>query len=623
MKAPLQLSFFTFVRATIIIFVQIFCFSILFVQASLSPIQVSFLPHSHGGRLSRNDSEYQCHQFSKRNTKIYFVPPHLQKYHIRLLDNSKIHGYLNMAPSSNSNSNSNGTSSHQQHSGNGNDARHNINTQNKNLDSKAVDDHQHDVSIDNVENGMEVTLEKPLHEMTEEERAKPLRAMLAALSFENYLPHLHLPRPHMPAVVEQAGDRLLRRRRRRHRKGKDVDQGSKKGYSNDEEAVDVNRILRGTLDPDGEVEDVFFDAAQFGDGETENEFKARYDRESVVVPSILADHATIEAYLELSHSHSSRDCSAPAIKALADSPVKSSEQDDDEEEDLTDGSFTQEEDDVDDSFMDKPFPRSPPPPQELPLRFLRAGKGDPVEGLRRYQATLQWRKQHGIDQILREHHPHFDLIKQHYPHFYCGRGRNGEPCFFEQPPKTNLKALRQGNVTLDMLLRHYAMVTEFGWQFLDRDDLARSVYIIDLEGIRFGDFVGEAVDFVKKASAFTSQNYPERAGCVMVIHVPAWFKVIWNVVKPMVDEVTLQKIFILRGKEEIQQALEQKIAPENIPMEYGGKGPRMAESEEEILLADLMRHNALMATNNGVCPCGGRRAKPPCRFCSWVPARSY
>lgn len=41
----------------------------------------------------------------------------------------------------------------------------------------------------------------------------------------------------------------------------------------------------------------------------------------------------------------------------------------------------------------------PPPPTELPDRFLRAGKMDSVEGMRRYQATLKWRREERIDYV--------------------------------------------------------------------------------------------------------------------------------------------------------------------------------------------------------------------------------
>lgn len=137
--------------------------------------------------------------------------------------------------------------------------------------------------------------------------------------------------------------------------------------------------------------------------------------------------------------------------------------------------------------------RAPPAPpvSQLPYRFLRAGKGDVVEGRRRYQATLDWRKEHDIDGILLEPHAQFQLIKSHYPHYYHGRGYDGEPVFFEQPPKTNLSALKAAGVDLPGLVRHYTMVTEFQWQFIEPSDQARSITVLDLEGIRMMDFVGE------------------------------------------------------------------------------------------------------------------------------------
>jgi hypothetical protein len=278
-------------------------------------------------------------------------------------------------------------------------------------------------------------------------------------------------------------------------------------------------------------------------------------------------------------------------------------------------------------YPDYLFPPPPLPPVELPTRFLRAGKGDPVEGQRRYEATLQWRRELGMDTILQQPNFNFELIKQHYPHFFHFKGRHGEPVFYELPPKTNLKALRNGGVTVPMLLRHYAMVTEFGWQYLEQNDFSRSIYIIDLDGIKLTDFVGECVDFVRKASEFTGAHYPERAGSVIIINVPSWFKLIWNVVKAWIDEVTLKKICILRGQDEIREALSERIPLEFIPSEYGGTCQvPLGQSPEEELMWSLMRHNNLRAeavANGGPRICNGCDGKPPCHFCSFCPVRSY
>lgn len=256
---------------------------------------------------------------------------------------------------------------------------------------------------------------------------------------------------------------------------------------------------------------------------------------------------------------------------------------------------------------------APPAPRELPIRFLRAGKGDPIEGQRRYDATLNWRRENGIDNILFEPHPMFEMVKKNYPHYFHLRGKRGEPVFFEQPPKTDLAALKAGGMSLQQLVRHYVMITEFQWQFIEPYDLARSITVLDLEGMRMVDFMGECVEYVKMCSKFTGQHYPERAGHVIVVNVPRWFAMIWNVVKPMVDGVTLKKISIVRGKDAVFAALAEKIPVENIPPEYGGKSMPLGESPEEYALGDLMRYNNALASGYN----------SPCTFSSWGPVRSY
>jgi len=132
------------------------------------------------------------------------------------------------------------------------------------------------------------------------------------------------------------------------------------------------------------------------------------------------------------------------------------------------------------------------------------------------------------------------------------------------------------------LLRHYALCTEYMWKEIEPSEEGRSIYVIDLDGIRLFDFAGEVIDFVKRASAIMAAHYPERSGSIFVINVPTWFSVIWNAVRPLVDEVTQKKITILRvGAEAITKALEEKISIDNIPPEYGGKSMPLGFSPED------------------------------------------
>lgn len=135
---------------------------------------------------------------------------------------------------------------------------------------------------------------------------------------------------------------------------------------------------------------------------------------------------------------------------------------------------------------------------------------------------------------------------------------------------------------------------------------------------------------------------------MFVINVPSWFKLIWkyvnkemhtnythghflclticstflsflSVVKQWVDSATLEKISILRGKEEIRHNMESRIPLDQLPPEYGGQSAPLGQSEQEKTLRELIMHNNEIADGNYTC--GG--VKGGCRFCNFAPARAY
>jgi hypothetical protein len=118
-------------------------------------------------------------------------------------------------------------------------------------------------------------------------------------------------------------------------------------------------------------------------------------------------------------------------------------------------------------------------------------------------------REYGMDYIIESRHPHFELIKQTLPSILSLAAAKNEPVWCMKGHRVSiLKALSSAGVDLDTLLRHYAMVTEFGWQYLEPGRYgAISIMVIDLDGIKMTDFVGEcAVDFTKKCSAFTGDH---------------------------------------------------------------------------------------------------------------------
>ncbi|KAF4046916.1 CRAL/TRIO domain [Phytophthora infestans] len=224
----------------------------------------------------------------------------------------------------------------------------------------------------------------------------------------------------------------------------------------------------------------------------------------------------------------------------------------------------------------------------VPKRFILAEKGDEVKALERYNETTEWRREEGVDRLLEEPSPHFKIIKENYPHYYHKRGKNGEPVYYEKPGKINLKALKSAGLTLDDLMHNYLMITEFLWQVIEQDDNRKGISVLDVNGIGISDFAGEAVEYVRKAASVSGKHYPERCAYIFVINVPSWFSMIWNTVKGMVDDVTREKVIIVRGKKKIFEALSERIPVENIPVEYGGTSD--GNSPEEDLLFNLMAY---------------------------------
>lgn len=149
-------------------------------------------------------------------------------------------------------------------------------------------------------------------------------------------------------------------------------------------------------------------------------------------------------------------------------------------------------------------------------------------------------------------------------------------------------------VTVDILLRHFALITEYMWRCLDPSEDGRSIYIIDLDGMRLRDFVGDVITFVKRATEFTSKHYPERSGSIFVVNVPSWFNYIWKIVKPMVDADTVTKISIVGGGDNINAVLRTCIPLENIPPDYGGLSMPLGYAPEERFLVEMMRKNSMV-----------------------------
>ena len=165
---------------------------------------------------------------------------------------------------------------------------------------------------------------------------------------------------------------------------------------------------------------------------------------------------------------------------------------------------------------------------------------------------------------------------------------------YERPGKINLAALKDAGVSIAELLRYNIFVNEFQWNVLGREpkESQKCVTIIDMEGCGLSQAKGEVIEFIKAVSAYRGAHYPERCDHIFIINAPAWFSWLWKMLTPFIDARTRSRAHIVAAPgwyatgTEIFDELHKEMDPEQIPLDYGGKGAAMGQDPLELELLD-------------------------------------
>ncbi|KAJ3076757.1 cytosolic factor, phosphatidylinositol/phosphatidylcholine transfer protein [Podochytrium sp. JEL0797] len=211
----------------------------------------------------------------------------------------------------------------------------------------------------------------------------------------------------------------------------------------------------------------------------------------------------------------------------------------------------------------------------LLLRFLRARKFDLVLTKKMWIDCQQWRAEFGADTILDTFEfPEYMQAMKFYPRFYHKTDRIGRPLYIEQVGLLDFTRLMQAT-TVERMQRNHVYDYERLIQYRmvacaekSQRHIEQSCVIIDLKGIALSTF-SSVYGIVKSISAIAQDYYPEMLGKMYLINAPMLFTGVWTLIKPMLDEATVQKITVLGSN--YQSSLLESVAPENLPRFLGGK----------------------------------------------------
>jgi len=211
------------------------------------------------------------------------------------------------------------------------------------------------------------------------------------------------------------------------------------------------------------------------------------------------------------------------------------------------------------------------PPDFPAARFIEATKGDVPAALERWAKTKAWRKENNIDTVLLRPHPRFEECKAGIGHFFHKTDKHGHTVYFERPRLINLSSLKQAGITHEDLQHHFIYLYEYIYTVLNKDtpdNPAKVLSVLDMKGLGFRFFAGEAMKLLRSTTKIAQDHYPVRSCKILLINSPLWFSSIWKVISQWIDERTRSKLFIYSGP--AREQLLELIDEDSLPALFGG-----------------------------------------------------
>ena len=118
--------------------------------------------------------------------------------------------------------------------------------------------------------------------------------------------------------------------------------------------------------------------------------------------------------------------------------------------------------------------------------------------------------------------------------------------------------------------------------------------VLDLEHLTSSQLTRRALTIIKEQAAIDSLCFPETMSKMLIVNAPTFFSASWRIIKGWLDARTSAKIEVISSKPKMEARLLEFIDAEQLPSDYGGKGPNTSKSMMECMTGDFNRMSTKM-----------------------------
>eukprot|EP00584_Thalassiosira_punctigera_P006403 CAMPEP_0172531302 /NCGR_PEP_ID=MMETSP1067-20121228/4765_1 /TAXON_ID=265564 ORGANISM="Thalassiosira punctigera, Strain Tpunct2005C2" /NCGR_SAMPLE_ID=MMETSP1067 /ASSEMBLY_ACC=CAM_ASM_000444 /LENGTH=632 /DNA_ID=CAMNT_0013315667 /DNA_START=193 /DNA_END=2091 /DNA_ORIENTATION=+ len=176
------------------------------------------------------------------------------------------------------------------------------------------------------------------------------------------------------------------------------------------------------------------------------------------------------------------------------------------------------------------------------------------------------------------------IFLSQYPAVFSGNAKNGCPVLYMKCGSIQPEGIKC-IITVDKLDRYFwndsmhnfPKVLKEGRKLNPNFVRTENVTVYDLKGVSRSQITSDTFEVIKVGNQVMS-SFPETLHCLLIINAPSWFGLIWSVVKKLIDPRTASKIEVFTSTKNGDKRMRELIDESQLPSEYGGGGPSLAES---------------------------------------------